>query len=62
MSLFVILHPYTEYVLFFSSLKPDLLDKLGSLVAIHGPLPLKPLRTHLAPGAVGVRITIICLN
>ena len=34
----------------YSSLKPDIIEKLNSLIAIHGPLPSKPVRP---PGSIG---------
>ena len=41
-----------------SSLKPDLLEKLTSLIAIHGPLPVKPLRSHLGPGGTASGVSV----
>lgn len=37
------------YFFMYSSLKQDMIDKLNSLIAIHGPLPLKQVRP-LGPG------------
>ena len=41
---------------FCSSLKPDMLEKLNSLIAVHGPLPVKPLRP---PGSIPSGVGIV---